>query len=422
LLGGIALTVLSTGTMLEDFDRLRNAGADHGVVDSMARTAVLRSSITVALLGLLWRFVLRPMANNLATERAMLRDAEEAQTAILARQELTAQVHEALDMADDEATVHRVVSRTMARIAPALPAELLLADSSRAHLQSVASNPEAGAPGCDVSSPWSCPAVRHGRTTVFRSSGDIHACPHLAARERGRCWAVCVPVTFMGRNLGGLHVAGADGEPPASETVDALSVVAGQAGVRIGLVRAFVKAQLQAATDGLTGLSNRRATGELVGRLLRQERVVSVAMIDLDHFKTVNDAYGHEAGDRALRAFAETARRTLREEDVIGRWGGEEFVVALPGLDRSQAVVVLDRLRAALADAAAKADTPAVTASMGVVDSTISAQLDEAVRLADEALLAAKAQGRNRVVVGPVVLDPSALAMTGRQAAVERAR
>jgi diguanylate cyclase (GGDEF)-like protein len=409
LLGGVAMTVLSSVLVHEQANRLRDrlAEPDDPIIGEMIRSTWLRGTITVALLGLLWRFLLRPMAAHLAAERARLQEAEQVQQAASARQELSTQVHEALDMADDEAAVTRVVARALARIAPDLPSELLLADSSRAHVHQAAANPIAGAPGCDVPSPNRCPAVRRGRTTVFVSSTDLNACPHLADRPGGACSAVCVPVSSMGRNLGVLHVAGPDGRPPGIDRTDGLSMVATEAGVRIDGLRSVARIQLQASTDGLTGLANRRATEELVGRLLRSgPPVVAVAMIDLDHFKRLNDTLGHEAGDRALRTFADVARRSLRDEDVLGRWGGEEFVLALPGLDRHAAVAVLDRIRAALVEAGERAELPELTASFGVADTDLASDLDDLVQLADEALLVAKARGRDRVVVGPAVADP----------------
>ena len=409
LSGGIAMTVVSAYSIVRDIEVLRgDVGPEaDGTLDSMVASTYARGGVTIVMLVLLWRLLLRPMAVHLADERRRLAEAEAAQRSINARQELAAQLHDALDMADDESAVHRVVARAMQRIAPDTPAELLLADSSRAHVQRVAESPTAGAPGCTVTNPWSCPAVRRGHTTVFGSSEDINACPHLANRPSGPCSAVCVPVSSMGRNLGVLHLTGPAGSPPPAEQTDGLAVTATQAGARIGNLRMMARAQLQAATDGLTGLTNRRATSELVGHLLRGGDTVAIAMVDLDLFKQLNDTFGHEAGDRALRSFADVARKALRDGDVIGRWGGEEFVVALPGLDRHDAAIVLDRIRAGLADAAERADLPPVTASFGVVDSTITVDLDEAVRLADEALLAAKAQGRDRVVVGPVVVDPT---------------
>lgn len=138
-------------------------------------------------------------------------------------------------------------------------------------------------------------------------------------------------------------------------------------------------------------------------RLLADNETVAVAMADLDRFKQLNDKYGHEAGDRALRIFADAVRPALRDEDVIGRWGGEEFVLVLPGMSAREAKAALDRVRSQLAEACARAEAPAVTVSMGVVDNDLSTMGDELVRLADEALLAAKTQGRDRVVVGPAV-------------------
>ena len=408
LTGGVAMTVVSTISIIRDIDVLRDATgpAADDTLESMVSSAVARGAVTVFMLVLLWRMLLRPMADHLGDERRRLQDAESAQRRINARQELVAQIHGALDMAEDELAVHRVVARAVHRIAPENPGELLLADSSRAHLQRVAVSPAADAPGCGVASPWSCPAVRRGHATVFESSEDIDACPHLADRPGGPYSAVCLPVSSMGNNLGVLHLVGPAGEPPPDEQTENLSVVATQAGMRIGNLRSMATAQLQAATDGLTGLANRRATSERVGQLLRVGGVVSVAMVDLARFKQLNDTFGHEAGDRALRTFADVARKALRDDDVIGRWGGEEFVIALPGLDRHDGSVALERIRTALAEAAGRADLPPVTASFGVIDSSVTSDLDEAVRLADEALLAAKAQGRDRIVVGPVVVEP----------------
>ena len=99
----------------------------------------------------------------------------------------------------------------MVEISPATPMELLLSDSSRAHLERAATSPTAGAPGCPVESPFSCVAVRRGSPVVFDSSEALNACPKLRGRPAGACSAVCVPVSFMGRALGVLHATGPDG-------------------------------------------------------------------------------------------------------------------------------------------------------------------------------------------------------------------
>jgi diguanylate cyclase (GGDEF)-like protein len=164
-------------------------------------------------------------------------------------------------------------------------------------------------------------------------------------------------------------------------------------------VRAFEKTQLQAATDGLTGLVNRRTFEHEVRDLLGHGQLVSLAVCDLDHFKAINDTHGHEAGDRALRLFAQIARDALREGDILGRWGGEEFVIALPEMNRHSAVSILERIRDQLSKAHV-GDHPRFTASFGVTDSTAGANLERMMQLADAALYQSKHEGRDRITVG----------------------
>jgi diguanylate cyclase (GGDEF)-like protein len=277
--------------------------------------------------------------------------------------------------------------------------ELLLSDSSRAHLESTATSPTAGAPSCPVQSPFSCVAVRRGNPVVFDSSEALNACPKLRNREGGPCSAACVPVSFMGRALGVLHATGPDGAPPTADQVAQLTTLATQAGARIGTVRAFEKTQLQASTDSLTGLVNRRTLESQVRGLIGQKRKLAVAVADLDHFKAVNDTHGHEAGDQALRLFSQVSSNALRDEDILARWGGEEFVFVFPGLDRHEAVRVLNRLRETLAEAQL-GSASRVTASFGVTDSDGTESLEQMLHLADSGLYAAKQSGRDQVTIG----------------------
>jgi diguanylate cyclase (GGDEF)-like protein/PAS domain S-box-containing protein len=312
------------------------------------------------------------------------------------------QLIEALEMADEEAATFEVVERAMEQISPVAPMELLLSDSSRAHLERAATSRTAGAPACPVESPFSCVAVRRGNPVVFDTSESLNACPKLRDRPDGACSAVCVPVSFMGRALGVLHATGPVGEPPVASQVAQLTTLATQAGARIGTVRAFQRTQLQASTDGLTGLVNRRSLESEIRELLRQPRSFALVMADLDRFKQLNDTHGHEAGDRALRAFAQVTQEILREHDVIARWGGEEFVLVLPDVDRHQAGRVLDRIRTQLA-ASHNGGHPAFTASFGVTDSTRASTLEELLQLADAALYASKNGGRDRATISDAV-------------------
>jgi diguanylate cyclase (GGDEF)-like protein len=314
------------------------------------------------------------------------------------------QLVEALEMADEESSAFDIIERAMMEIAPSSPMELLLSDSSRAHLERTATSPSAGPPACPVQSPFSCVAVRRGNPVVFESSEALNACPKLRNRASGPCSAACVPVSFMGRALGVLHATGPDGAPPTADQVTQLTTLATQAGARIGTVRAFEKTQLQASTDSLTGLVNRRTLESQVRGLINQKRKISLAVADLDHFKAINDTHGHEAGDRALRLFSQVSTKSLRDEDILARWGGEEFVFVFPGLDSHEAVRVLDRLRETLAEAQ-PGSASCVTASFGVTDSDGNVSLEQMLHTADCGLYVSKQSGRDRVTIGELSAD-----------------
>ena len=204
----------------------------------------------------------------------------------------------------------------------------------------------------------------------------------------------------MGRALGVLHVTGAKGKPPNPEQIAQLTALGVHAGTRIGTLRAFERSQLQASTDSLTGLTNRRAAEEVLSNLMAVDSAFAVVMADLDFFKRLNDTQGHEAGDRALKLFADTARGVVRDRDHVVRWGGEEFALLLPGANAERAAEVVGRLRAALAQAHLLSGTPVFTASFGISDSTMTRDRETLIRLADEALYRSKQAGRDCCTVG----------------------
>ena len=163
----------------------------------------------------------------------------------------------------------------------------------------------------------------------------------------------------------------------------------------------------QARTDALTGLSNRRHATETLAteieRARRYNRPLGVVLFDLDHFKQVNDEYGHEAGDAVLRTFGEVLRATARGTDVVARWGGEEFLAILHEAPLDATIAFAERVRAALAATSPLAsfahDAPPVTVSAGATTlrEADAEDADALVRRADEALYAAKGSGRDRV-------------------------
>jgi len=165
------------------------------------------------------------------------------------------------------------------------------------------------------------------------------------------------------------------------------------------MLRAMSQSRLQADTDPLTGLLNRRAMENRVRELRGEGRGFALAMLDLDRFKVLNDTFGHDTGDRALRLFARVLSQVVRDGDLVCRHGGEEFVVVLPGSDVVSAAPVFHRLREQLAEAVGGSQVPSFTVSVGLCDSSWSEDLAELLMSADRALMSAKEEGRDRLVI-----------------------
>src|SRR6195952_665354 len=208
-----------------------------------------------------------------------------------------------------------------------------------------------------------------------------------------------------GQAVGVLHSVRAADQPIDEDTQSLLGTIASRTGVTIGSTRAFSKSQLQASTDPLTGLLNRRSFEERAANLVLGQRY-GLVMADLDNFKTLNDVYGHSTGDRALRRFAQVLRSTTQPEDAVARIGGEEFVVLVPLAGTHDAAALAERIRVELASTHHGAE-PAFTVSLGVAEGTDADDLHSVIAAADRALFAAKAAGRDRVVVASAAEVPS---------------
>ena len=160
-----------------------------------------------------------------------------------------------------------------------------------------------------------------------------------------------------------------------------------------------------AQVDELTRLSNRRHVFELLkaeqARCVRSAQPLSVVLIDLDHFKAVNDRHGHAVGDAVLRGFAQVLREGLRETDGAGRWGGEEFLLVLPHMPATAAAALVDRVRGVVAERLLDPTVPAlrVSFSAGISECASGEVAQDAIARADDALYEAKNAGRGRTVV-----------------------
>ena len=246
--------------------------------------------------------------------------------------------------------------------------------------------------------------------------GDIEA---LGVRLRGRiktyvhdgcsgaaqsdaCPVAAVPVIYHDRSMGVLMVTSDDPQRMWQESeVMLLRTVADQVAVAVNHARLFEQMQHQALTDALTGCFNRRFFEIQLERDLhlatRMRQPVSLILLDIDHFKRVNDTHGHDAGDAALRILANALREELRGVDTAARYGGEEFAIILPQAGPEGALVVAERLRSRIE----RTEVPGVgciTASLGVATFPLDASSRELlVTSADRALFLAKRSGRNKV-------------------------
>jgi diguanylate cyclase (GGDEF)-like protein len=183
-----------------------------------------------------------------------------------------------------------------------------------------------------------------------------------------------------------------------------------QAAPVLANLRNLAIAELRAATDALTGLPNKRAVADNLKRMFAQASrtgtPLAMVLLDLDHFKRLNDTFGHQVGDQALASVGATMRSSLRDNDFAGRSGGEEFTIILPGTDPEGALVAADKLRQEIADITVPGLDLSITASLGVAAYPEHALTPERLeRLADAALYLAKRSGRNRVELATANAD-----------------
>jgi len=218
---------------------------------------------------------------------------------------------------------------------------------------------------------------------------------------------VAVPLIADGRIIGVFNAESVEPDAFADEHVQTLTVIARQAATVIRSAQLLEETRRLAITDALTGLFNRRHFNqqleENVGRATRYEEPLALVFLDVDHFKSVNDKFGHQAGDRCLQALARTLRDSVRDSDQIARIGGEEFAILLIRADRELALSIAERLRNRIDDLVLEEDPPLpvdLTASLGVAFLREDGDDPKTLmRAADRALYTAKRLGRNRLVL-----------------------
>jgi len=260
--------------------------------------------------------------------------------------------------------------------------------------------------------PSGCWSLRRGQAYWSECPRHDVICSHIKNPVKGSY--LCVPLVAQGETLGVLHieyqhgesVTETDGWESWKATQERLCVaVAGQIGLSLASLRLRETLREQSIRDPLTGLFNRRFMEESLNReLLRSKRKrlpLSVVFLDLDHFKQFNDTFGHDAGDKVLRSVAETLKAHYRADDVICRYGGEEFAIILPESTSEEAAKRSDGLREKIRQVRIRHEgkmLDGITLSMGVAAYPEHASdEEELLRLADSALYQSKSGGRDRI-------------------------
>jgi diguanylate cyclase (GGDEF)-like protein len=258
--------------------------------------------------------------------------------------------------------------------------------------------------------PDDCWAIR--RNQVFPSNESQHGicCSHLDLNQQTSKMVhhLCVPLAAQGEALGMLYL---DSPSSFSRTDRRMCrSVAEQLSLSLANLQLQESLRLQSLRDSLTGLFNRRyldaSLPREISRSDRRRQSLSMLMIDIDHFKNINDTYGHDAGDMVLTQVASTLKRLSREEDIVCRHGGEEFVLIMPDVNSEAAFRRAEQLRETIAGLSLRfqsIDIKKITVSIGISSCPAHANNGDQLRLlADKALYDAKRSGRNRTIIAPL--------------------
>jgi diguanylate cyclase (GGDEF)-like protein len=314
-----------------------------------------------------------------------------------------------LQIASNEEEAHQLLQRYLERTLSATTAVVLSRNNSADRLEAVTPLPSASPLISTLSTaePRSCLAVRSGRTHHESSQHPgLLACP-ICAVCPGH--SACTALTVGGEVIGSVLL----NRPSPYDRVEhqRIQESVNQAAPVLANLRNLAIAEIRAATDSLTGLPNKRAVTDTLKRMFAQASrtgsPLSLILLDLDHFKDINDRFGHPVGDQALANVGAVLRSVLRNADFAGRNGGEEFALLLPSTDVSAAQEIAERVRLAIGDISLPGLDLSLTASLGIAGFPDHASvLDKLERLADAALYLAKRSGRNRIELATSSNDP----------------
>jgi diguanylate cyclase (GGDEF)-like protein len=346
-------------------------------------------------------------ATGRATVKALQRSNQLLEVALadLERSVLVNEMAHCLQAAMVIEELYRIVGRFAPRLFPGNSGALCVIDSSRNVIEAAATWGDISA--CEpVFSPDDCWALREGRAHLVRDPKAGLVCPH-GARD-GQYPQICVPMMAQSAMLGFVHLQSRmdprSDEPFTQSQLRLVQIVAEEIALSLANVGLREILREQAFRDSLTGLYNRRFLQEALdielSRARRKQWPVGLVMIDVDGFKTFNDIYGHAAGDSLLRTVATSLQSSIRSNDVLCRYGGDEFSLMMPEATLEHAIKWAGKWRSAAKHLSIEWDgktLPCPTVSMGVAAYPACLTSDALFREADSALYAAKADGRDQV-------------------------
>ena len=398
-------------------DSRANVRLDALRTDLLARSersfyvSVAATAFNIVVLGILLLVVTRTLrarrgaAAQLEVQAGQLTEAVAQTTRHNRELKLIAELLRAVDAVASVPDAGPVIARALPKLLPGVSGTLFLLRDDDDHM--LDRHTQWGTPSeqpaeMDIESCW---ALRHG--SRYRTAGfSAPACAHYRKPADEAAGRLCIPLVTHDDLVGMLHLEGL-AAGPEQETQERLAVtVAEQLALALGNARLRESLRRQSVLDPLTGLFNRRhfdaALKRELARARRKNVPVSLVLVDIDHFKRVNDDYGHAVGDAVLRTIAQQLRLGIREGDIACRYGGEEMVLLLPECSAADAGRRAEVIRVALAAITPNPEGEGperVTASFGVAAYPVHAQDAEALFwAADKALYRAKQYGRNRVV------------------------
>jgi diguanylate cyclase (GGDEF)-like protein len=392
---GVAVSTAWLDASKAGMDRFRRLNAELvGLADAHRSDLEDRATwIVLGIMGLLalvsigvaWLAIERPARR---AERRRRRDAEFAET---------------LQFAADEQEARGFLVAELERAIEDSSAVVFARNNSENRLDAVAGL-RAGSPlaeRVERAVPSTCLAVRRGRPFERRQGEQrLLTCELCGAVALN---SVCLPSLVGGEVIGSVLVA-RERRPLDGLERQRVDVAVRAAAPVLANLRNLAIAETRAVTDPLTGLANARAASQDLERMvafaIRSETPLAAVMLDLDHFKRINDTFGHQIGDEALAALGGVLRQSTRAGDFVARYGGEEFVVLLQDTDMAAGIEIAEKLRRAIHQMHVPGLTGRITASLGVASiPEHAADGDALLRAADRALYAAKGSGRNRVCV-----------------------